>query len=108
MQCVGNPHVYGGTSLTQGADCSGFVMAVYANFGVSLPRTTGGQAQSGYPVAMNDIMPGDIISYGYNGYVSHSALYVGNGMIVHASTPELGIRLDSMNIMPIITIRRIG
>ena len=108
MQFVGNPYVYGGTSLTQGADCSGFVMAVYANFGVSLPRTTGGQAQSGYPVAMNDIMPGDIISYGYNGYVSHSALYVGNGMIVHASTPELGIRLDSMNIMPIITIRRIG
>ena len=108
MQFVGNPYVYGGTSLTQGADCSGFVMAVYANFGVSLPRTTGGQAQSGYPVAMNDIMPGDIISYGYNGYVSHSALYVGNGMIVHASTPELGIMLDSMNIMPIITIRRIG
>ncbi len=108
MQFVGNPYVYGGTSLTQGADCSGFVMAVYANFGVSLPRTTGGQAQSGYPVAMNDIMPGDIISYGYNGYVSHSALYVGNGMIVHASTPELGIRLDSINIMPIITIRRIG
>ena len=108
MQFVGNPYVSGGTSLTNGADCSGFVMAVYANFGVSLPRTTTGQAQSGYPVDINNIQAGDIISYGYNGYVSHSALYVGNGMIVHASTPELGIRLDSMNIMPIVTIRRIG
>lgn len=108
MQFVGNPYVYGGTSLTNGADCSGFVMAVYANFGISLPRTTGGQAQSGYPVDINNIQAGDIISYGYNGYVSHSALYVGNGMIVHASTPELGIRLDNMNIMPIVTIRRIG
>ena len=108
MQFVGNPYVSGGTSLTNGADCSGFVMAVYANFGVSLPRTTTGQAQSGYPVDINNIQAGDIISYGYNGYVSHSALYVGNGMIVHASTPELGIRLDNMNIMPIVTIRRIG
>lgn len=108
MQFVGNPYVYGGTSLTNGADCSGFVMAVYANFGISLPRTTGGQAQSGYPVDINNIQAGDIISYGYNGVVSHSALYVGNGMIVHASTPELGIRLDNMNIMPIVTIRRIG
>ena len=108
MQFVGNPYVYGGTSLTNGADCSGFVMAVYANFGISLPRTTGGQAQSGYPVDINNIQAGDIISYGYNGYVSHSALYVGNGMIVHASTPELGIRIDNMNIMPIVTIRRIG
>lgn len=108
MQFVGNPYVYGGTSLTNGADCSGFVMAVYANFGISLPRTTGGLAQSGYPVDINNIQAGDIISYGYNGYVSHSALYVGNGMIVHASTPELGIRIDNMNIMPIVTIRRIG
>ena len=108
MQFVGNPYVAGGTSLTNGADCSGFVQAVYANFGVSLPRTTYEQAAVGSPVSMQDIMPGDIISYGYNGYSSHSALYVGNGMIVHASTPELGIRIDSMYIMPIVTIRRVG
>ncbi len=108
LQFVGNPYVAGGTSLTNGTDCSGFVMSVYAAFGVSLPRTTGGQAQSGYGVSVNEAEPGDIVSYGYNGYVSHSALYIGNGMIVHASTPELGIRVDSMYIMPIITIRRIG
>ena len=108
MQFVGNPYVAGGTSLTNGADCSGFVQAVYANFGISLPRTTYEQANTGSPVSMQDIMPGDIVSYGYNGYSSHSALYVGNGMIVHAATPELGIRMDSMYIMPIITIRRVG
>lgn len=108
LQFVGNPYVAGGTSLTNGTDCSGFVMSVYAAFGISLPRTTGGQSQSGYGVSISDAQPGDIVSYGYNGYVSHSALYIGNGMIVHASTPELGIRVDSMYIMPIITIRRIG
>lgn len=108
LQFVGNPYVYGGTSLTNGTDCSGFVMSVYAAFGISLPRTTAGQAQSGYGVSIDEAQPGDIVSYGYNGYVSHSALYIGNGMIVHASTPELGIRVDSMYIMPIITIRRIG
>ena len=108
LQFVGNPYVAGGTSLTNGTDCSGFVMSVYAAFGVSLPRTTGAQAQSGYGVSVDEAQPGDIVSYGYNGYVSHSALYIGNGMIVHASTPELGIRVDSMYIMPIITIRRIG
>ena len=108
LQFVGNPYVAGGTSLTNGADCSGFVMSVYANFGISLPRTTGGQAQSGYGVSIDEIQPGDIVSYGYNGYSSHSALYVGNGMIVHASTPALGIRTDSMYIMPIVAVRRIG
>lgn len=108
LQFVGNPYVAGGTSLTNGTDCSGFVMSVYAAFGVSLPRTTAAQAQSGYGVSIDEAQPGDIVSYGYNGYVSHSALYIGNGMIVHASTPELGIRVDSMYIMPIITIRRIG
>ena len=108
LQFVGNPYVAGGTSLTNGADCSGFVMSVYANFGISLPRTTGGQAQSGYGVSVDEIQPGDIVSYGYNGYPSHSALYIGNGMIVHASTPSLGIRTDSMYIMPIVAIRRIG
>ena len=108
LQFVGNPYVAGGTSLTNGADCSGFVMSVYANFGISLPRTTGGQAQSGYGVSIDEIQPGDIVSYGYNGYASHSALYIGNGMIVHASTPTLGIRTDSMYIMPIVAIRRIG
>ena len=108
MQFVGNPYVAGGTSLTDGTDCSGFVQAVYANFGISLPRTTYEQANTGSPVSMQDIMPGDIVSYGYGGSVTHSAIYAGDGMIVHASTPSLGIRMDSMYIMPIVTIRRVG
>lgn len=107
-QFVGNPYVYGGTSLTNGADCSGFVMSVYQNFGVSLPRTAGAQATVGQAVSIENAQPGDIISYGYNGVVSHSAIYAGNNTIIHASTPSLGIRTDSMYIMPIVTIRRVG
>lgn len=108
LQFVGNPYVYGGTSLTEGADCSGFVMKLYEQYGVTLPRTSGAQATVGYGVSIENAQPGDIISYGYNGVVSHSAIYIGNEMIVHASTPASGIRTDSMYIMPIITIRRIG
>ena len=106
-QFVGNPYVYGGTSLTNGADCSGFVMSVYANFGISLPRTAPAQSYSGYAVSIENIQPGDIVSYGYNGSVTHSALYVGNGTIVHASTPANGIMFSSLYIMPIMTIRRV-
>lgn len=106
-QFVGNPYVLGGTSLTEGADCSGFVQSVFRNFNISLPRTANAQSTAGDGVEIENIQPGDIISYGYNGTVSHSAIYIGNGQIVHASTPELGIRIDNMNIMPIITIRRV-
>lgn len=107
IQFIGNPYVSGGTSLIYGADCSGFVQAVYANFGYSLPRTTYEQAMIGDGMSMEEIKIGDIVSYGYNGYATHSALYIGDGMIIHASTPELGIRLDRIDIMPIITIRNI-
>lgn len=106
-QFIGNPYVSGGTSLTRGSDCSGFVMSVYGNYGYDLPRTTGEQAVIGTEVSIDDIEVGDIVSYGYNGFATHSALYVGDGMIIHASTPELGIRLDNMYIMPIQTIRRV-
>ena len=104
---IGNPYVAGGSSLTTGTDCSGFVMLVYANFGISLPRTAPAQSSVGTPVSIDNIQPGDIVSYGYNGFVGHSALYVGNGMIIHAATPELGIRLDPLYMMPIITVRRV-
>lgn len=107
LQFIGNPYVYGGTSLTSGTDCSGFVQSVFANFGIYLPRTTVEQSTVGTEVSLENIEIGDIISYGYDGYVSHSALYIGNGMMVHASTPELGIRIDNIYIMPIITIRRV-
>lgn len=107
-QFVGYPYVAGGTTLTGGTDCSGFVALVYAQFGVSLPRTTSGQANSGYPVSVDAIQPGDIISYGYNGYVTHSALYIGDGLMIHSSTPQLGVRIDNMYLLPIITIRRVA
>lgn len=108
LQFVGNPYVMGGTSLTNGADCSGFVQSVFANFGISLPRTTYGQSVSGDSIDIEDIRIGDIISYGYDGYVTHSALYIGNGTIVHASIPELGIRTDTMYLTtPIVAIRRV-
>lgn len=108
LQFVGNPYVMGGTSLTNGADCSGFVQSVFANFGISLPRTTYGQSVSGDSVDIEDIRIGDIISYGYDGYVTHSAIYVGNGTIIHASIPELGIRTDTMYLTtPIVAIRRV-
>ena len=106
-QFVGNPYVLGGNSLTNGTDCSGFVQLVYATFGYSLPRTTVEQAVIGNIVPIEDIKVGDIVAYGYDGYVTHTALYIGNGKIVHASTPELGIRIDNIAIMPIITIRRV-
>lgn len=107
LQFIGNPYVSGGTSLTEGTDCSGFVQSVFANFGIYLPRSTFEQSVTGEEVSIENIEIGDIISYGYDGYVSHSALYIGDGMMVHASTPELGIRTDNIYIMPIITIRRV-
>ena len=107
-QFVGNPYVSGGTSLTNGADCSGFVQTVYATFGIKLPRTTDTQARVGISVLLDKIEVGDIVSYGYNGVSTHSAIYIGDGRIVHSSTPETGIRIDNINIMPILTIRRVA
>lgn len=100
-QFVGNPYVYGGTSLTNGADCSGFVMAVYAAFGVGLPHSSSAMTGVGYGVS--DMQPGDIICYS-----GHVGIYIGNNTIVHASTPTGGIKYTSpANYRPIIAIRRI-
>lgn len=100
-QFVGNPYVYGGTSLTNGADCSGFVMSVYAAFGVGLPHSSSAMCGVGYGVS--DMQPGDIICYS-----GHVGIYIGNNTIVHASTPEGGIKYTSpANYRPIIAIRRI-
>ncbi len=101
-QYVGNPYVAGGTSLTNGADCSGFVMSVYKNFGYSLPRSSYAQSGVGRSVSYAEAQPGDIIYYG-----GHVAIYIGNGRIVHASTERTGIKTESATYRSIITIRRI-
>ena len=90
-QFVGNPYVWGGTSLTEGADCSGFVMTVFANFGVSLPYNAASQSGYGSEVSVSDLAPGDLIFYGDGSGISHVAIYIGNGSIVHASNSASGI-----------------
>lgn len=101
-QFIGNPYVSGGTSLTSGCDCSGFTQAVYAHFGISLPRTSGSQALIGKEVSYAEAAPGDIIYYG-----GHVGIYIGNGQIVHASTQKSGIKITSALYRSIITVRRI-
>lgn len=102
-QFVGNPYVYGGTSLTNGADCSGFVLSVYANFGVSLPHSSSAMRSVGYEVSLADAQPGDIICYS-----GHVAIYCGNNTIVHASTAATGIKYTSpANYRNVICVRRI-
>nr|WP_318686439.1 SH3 domain-containing protein [uncultured Acetatifactor sp.] len=103
LQFVGNPYVYGGTSLTEGADCSGFVMSVYANFGVSLPHSSSADRSQGYAVdGLENAQPGDLICYS-----GHVALYIGNGQIVHASTAKTGIIVSNADYKKILAIRRI-
>lgn len=102
-QFVGNPYVWGGTSLTNGADCSGFVQSVYANFGVSLPRTSYEQQNAGTEVSYADAQPGDLICYG-----GHVAIYMGNGQIVHASNSTDGIKIsDNAAYRTILSVRRL-
>ena len=103
LKFVGNPYVYGGTSLTYGADCSGFVMSVYKNFGISLPRTSSQQGKSGtYVNGIQNAKPGDLIWYS-----GHIAIYMGNGKIVHAANERLGITTSSVYFKSILGIRRI-
>lgn len=102
-QFVGNPYVWGGTSLTNGADCSGFVQSVYSNFGVSLPRTSYEQQNAGTEVSYEDAQPGDLICYG-----GHVAIYMGDGKIVHASNAKDGIKISNdATYRTILSVRRL-
>lgn len=103
VQFVGNPYVYGGTSLTNGADCSGFVMSVYANFGVSLPHSASADRKRGTGVgSISNAIPGDIVCYS-----GHVGIYIGNGQIVHASNSRTGIIISNADYDTIIDVRRI-
>lgn len=109
LQYVGNRYVWGGTSLTKGIDCSGFTMRVYEHFGISLPHYSGAQAGRGKRVSSSSAKPGDLFFYGKGGKINHVAIYIGNGQIVHASSPTTGIKVSgAFYRTPICVIRLIN
>ena len=108
IKYVGNRYVWGGTSLTNGADCSGFVQSVMKNFGISLPRTSREQAKVGRAIKSSEMRPGDLIFYANSsGTVNHVAMYIGNGQIVHAASSKSGIKISTWNYRTPKTIRSV-
>ena len=101
-QFIGNPYVWGGTSLTNGADCSGFVQSVFANFGIALPRTSYEQRSAGVGISYAEALPGDLICYD-----GHIGIYIGNNQIVNAMSPSQGIGISSATYMNILAVRRV-
>ena len=102
-QFIGNPYVWGGTSLTEGADCSGFVMSVFKQFGIELPRTSREQGRAGTEVGgLENAVPGDIISY-----KGHIGIYIGQNQLVHASNEREGIKISPATYKRILSIRRV-
>ncbi len=96
-QFLGNPYVWGGTSLTNGADCSGFVLSVFAKYGVSLPHSSRAQSGMGTSISASELEPGDLVFYAKGGTVNHVAIYIGGGQVIHASSPKTGIKISSYN-----------
>lgn len=105
-QFVGNPYVWGGTSLTNGADCSGFTQSVFANFGISIPRTAAAQSGSGTPVDLSQIQAGDLLFYEGSGGIGHVTIYMGNGQVVHASNSNTGITISDYGYRTPVSARR--
>ncbi len=97
LKFEGNPYVWGGTSLTRGADCSGFTQSIFEDFGIYIPRTSREQAASGKRVDLDNLRPGDLIFYRRNGSINHVALYIGNGKVIGAKSSDEGIRITSYN-----------
>lgn len=96
-QFLGNPYVYGGTSLTNGADCSGFTQSVFAHFGITIGRSSRDQAAKGKEISMSAIQPGDLLFYASGSYINHVAIYIGDGKIIHSSNPTTGITITKYN-----------
>lgn len=97
-QFLGNPYVWGGTSLTRGADCSGFVLSVFKKYGISLSHSSRAQANEGTKISTSELKPGDLVFYGNSrGTINHVAIYIGDGQVIHASNPKTGIRISKYN-----------
>lgn len=96
-QFLGNPYVWGGTSLTKGADCSGFVMSIFKKYGVSLAHSSVTQSNSGKKISADELLPGDLIFYAKGGRINHVAIYIGGGQVIHASSPKTGIKISNYN-----------
>lgn len=94
---LGNPYVWGGTSLTKGADCSGYVLSIFKKYGISLPHSSVAQAGSGTAIKVSEAQPGDLIFYGNGRSINHVAIYIGGGQVIHASNPKTGIRISNVS-----------
>ena len=95
-------YVYGGSSLTSGVDCSGFVQQIYAHFGIDIPRVANDQSNSGQEVSIENLQKGDLVFYGSGSYATHVAMYIGEGQVVHASTEQTGVIISNMNYRTVI------
>ena len=107
MQFLGSPYVYGGTSLTHGTDCSGFTQGIYAHFGYSIPRTSSAQAGATRTISASQAKPGDLFFYGNGSSVSHVAMYIGGGQVIHASSARTGIKISNSNYRTPIKVGRV-
>ncbi len=106
-QFLGNPYVWGGTSLTKGVDCSGYTMQIYKKYGITLPHYSVSQSKMGTKIKLSEAKPGDLVFYDKNGVINHVAIYIGNGQVIHASNPKSGIKISSATYRTPAVVRRL-